>query len=378
MAVIFDTVSSGLSYKNSAGDITRGNINLGQYDAAIKGLIEHESDLHTKNDTFIKSVFNVMKSKHHIESFAQGGGFSDFEVVKEGAKHPLDTLPEMLDKQFRHAKFAKAFTITDIMMEDSLTNEMKRAAVNFTRAYYSTRNHFASLILHGGVGAHTTVAFGKENFDVTAVDGLPLFNKAHLYGGTGTQSNLHYATLGSGAKIDQALIEAALSAAAEKVRNLKDENGNSIGYTVDTVVIPSDDYALESAMRKALGSEYSSAPDGALSGAINTQYGKMNLIIDPFWNRTTATAHPFIVMSKEASKYLNGAVWLDRTDLVVSNRYDQDNGDYVWNGKARWSAGFVSYKFADMFQILDYNTTVLADGQTADSTNNGVAIEVKL
>ena len=81
-----------------------------------------------------------------------------------------------------------------------------------------------------------------------------------------------------------------------------------------------------------------------------------------------------IVTSSAAKRALMAPVFFDRWPLRVTNRVDEDTGNYVWNGKARMSGGFVTYKFADLFQIVDNGTTTLYDGTATSTSNNSTSV----
>jgi len=163
-------------------------------------------------------------------------------------------------------------------------------------------------------------------------------------------------------RVSPAMVESVISAAVSKVRNMRDENGYPMGYTADTIVIPCDDPALESAVKKVLGSEFLGGEGGMLSGSINLHYGNWNLIIDPLWQRSVATSHPMIIFSSAARRNLQAAMFFDRTPLDVSDFVDEATLDYMWTGYARMSAGFVTHKWGCLVDILDSGTTALFDG----------------
>lgn len=374
MPVVFSTTTTH-NYKNAAGTTVAGNALIGRYEAPLRMVIQSESDLCTKNDRFVETLYNTMKSSRYAEAFLLQKEFDLFSVVAEGSAAPSVTMAEAMSKILYHFQFMNQFTVTANMMEDAQVNQAAMAARNFTRSYYKTRNLLASRALTSATAS--TMSFAGGTFDLTAADGLPLFHKSHLFGGVNTQSNRHYVKLAANVLPDVTEVEAALTAAAEKVRNMKDENGYATGYVADTVMIPVNLPGFESVVRKVLGSQYAVNAAGALSGSINTQYGAMTLIVNPYWSvDTTKKSYPMIVFSSEANKALCGGVFLDRIPLTVSTSVDDSTGNFIFTGRARMSVGFVNYKFADLFEFVEKDETELFDGTTI--SGNTVAEAVTL
>ena len=166
------------------------------------------------------------------------------------------------------------------MMEDAnfgVAADARRRAENFTRAYYKTMHKICEYALANGTKSEGS--FAKATLDLTAPDGLPLFSSSHRWGGTalsGTQSNYFFGDIfaSSGA------FEEALGALASRIRNMKDENGEVLGYTADTIILPGNRPAAETIVKKVCGSE------GALGNGyndINIQYGNWNVVVMPDW-----------------------------------------------------------------------------------------------
>lgn len=352
--IIFSTTNSGITAEKNAM--------IGKWENPLRMIIQNESDICAKNDDLAKALFSMSKSKHFGESFVAQDEFDIFAPTAEGGAAPQDTYKEVADKFLKHSTFKKQFRITQEMMEDSLTSQMEMKARKFVRSYYRTRNLFASNILVGATG--TAVSFGPtgnvKTFDTTTADKKPLFSKEHEDG----SNRMHY-ILGSGKSLEVAVIEAIISAAVDKVRNMKDSNGLSMGYTANQIVIPSNDPKLEAAVKKVLGSEFGSGEGGLLSGAINLHYGNWELVVNPMWQRTVMTSHPMIISSTTARDNLAGGVFLNRKPLTMSAHVDQNTDDYIWNGNSRFTAGFVTHKWTTMFDILDNGSTKCFDNGTA-------------
>lgn len=360
--IIFSTTNSGISENNNAM--------IGKWENPLRMIIQNESDICAKNDDIAKALFFMSKSKHFGESFVAQDEFDVFAPTAEGGKAPQDSYKEIVSKFLKHSTFKKQFRITQEMMEDSLTSQMEMKARKFVRAYYRTRNLFATKILTGATAA--TVTFGPTGntttFDTTTADGKPLFSKAHADG----SNRFHYVM--SGTAIEVAMLEQVISAAIDKVRNMKDENGLPMGYTANQIVIPANDPKLETAVKKVLGSEFGSGNGGLLSGSINLHYGNWELVVNPLWQRTNNASHPMIISSTVARDNLAGGVFLNRKPLTMSAHVDQDTDDYIWNGNSRFTAGFVTHKWTTVFDLIDKDATTGFDGGTLSSVSTAITL----
>ncbi len=323
------------------------NAAIGKLETPIKMVIEHESDLQTKRGGICDWLFNVERSSRFGETIVGQNEFGVFSAAEEGAGAENDSIEETYRKFIEHIQFMKEFTITAQMMEDAnygVAADARRRAENFTRAYYKTMHKICEYALANGT--ETEGVFAKAKLDLTAPDGLPLFSSAHTFGGkrtNGTQSNYFYGDIfksGSGdARVaSTAVFEEALGELAAKIRNMKDENGDILGYTADTIVLPGNRPMAEAIAKKVCGSE------GALGNGyndINLQYGNWNIVVMPNWQTQDDR---LLVMSSEANKNLSGNMFFNRVPLTVSNWVDNHTGNYIWNGRCRFGVGFGSYK----------------------------------
>ena len=331
-------------YSESSG---LNNAQIGKLETPLKMVIEHESDLLTKKGGVCDWLFNVEKSGKFGETIVGQNEFDVFQSAPEGAAAAGDTLQETYKKFIEHIQFMKEFTVTAQMMEDAnygVAADAKRRAENFVRAYYKTRHRICEYALSHGT--QETGIFAGATLDLTAPDNRPLFAKDHTYGKEGkggTQSNFFwgdiFATGASGArKLSTEAFEEALSALSGKLRSMKDENGDPLGYTADTLVLPGNRPLAEAIAKKVCGSA------GALGNGyndINLQFGNWNIVIMPGWE---STDDRLLVMSGEANRSLCGNMFFNRVPLTVSNWVDHHTGNYIWNGRCRFGVGFGTYK----------------------------------
>ncbi len=342
---------STIIYSKSAGT---NNAAIGKLETPIKMVIEHESDVLTKKGGIRDWLFNVETSARFGETIVGQNEFDIFAATPEGDGAPRDTVSETYRKFIEHIQFMKEFVITAEMMEDAgygVAADAKRRAENFTRAYYKTMHKICEYALANGTNA--SGSFAGAALDLTAPDNLPLFSSAHTYGTNASkQSNFYYGDIfGGGTEA----FEAALSELAVKLRTMKDENGEALGYTADTLILPGNRPTAEMIAKKVCGSE------GALGNGyndINLQYGNWNVVILPNWQTTDDRV---MIMSSEANKNLSGNMFFNRVPLSVSNWVDHHTGNYLWAGRCRFGVGFGNYKHI----LLAVNSTSAVEGATA-------------
>ena len=330
------------------------NAAIGKLETPIKMIIEHESDLLTKKGGICSWLFNVEKSGRFGETIVGENEFDIFKAVTEGGGAEVDSIDETYRKFIEHIQFMKEFAITAEMMEDAnygVAADAKRRAENFTRAYYKTMHKICEYALANGTSV--SGSFAGASLDLSTPDNLPLFSSNHTYGtGAAKQSNFYYGNIFSGGASN---FEEALSELAVKLRTMKDENGEALGYTADTLILPGNRPAAEMIAKKVCGSE------GALGNGyndINLQFGNWNIVILPNWQ--TADDR-LMIMSSEANKNLSGNMFFNRVPLSVSNWVDHHTGNYLWAGRCRFGVGFGNYKHI----LLAVDSTAAVEGATA-------------
>lgn len=321
------------------------NAAIGKLETPIKMIIENESDLLTKKGGICSWLFNVEKSGRFGETIVGQNEFDVFQAVTEGGGAAIDCIDETYHKFIEHIQFMKEFVITAEMMEDAnygVAADARRRAENFTRAYYKTINKICEHVLANGT--EKSSVFASADLDLTTGDGLPLFSSSHKYGvDKSVQGNYFWGDIfssGSGdtRSMKPEVFEEALSALSVTLRNFKDENGEPLGYTADTIILPGNKPVAEMIAKKVCGS------NGALGNGyndINLHYGNWNIVVLPGWQPTD---NRVMIMSSEANKNLSGNMFFNRIPLSVTNWVDNHTGNYIWNGRCRFGVGFGTYK----------------------------------
>ena len=330
--------------KSSEGNDTA----YGKINTPIKMIIQHQSELLASQSGTRSALFNVEKSDRFGETIVATSDFDIFTATPEGEGATRDSSCEAYTKFIEHIQFTKEFAVTAEMIEDAqsgLAVDAKRRAENFTRAYYKTMNRICETALANGTEYST--AFSTTEIDLTGPDSLPLFNDNHIWGNpdgrVGNQSNYFWGDLLSAGSdgsrtLSAAAFEESLYELSIKLRNMIDDNGEPLGFSADTIIIPGNRPALESIVRKVcatpqtLGSSYND---------VNLNYGNWRVVVMPSWQTTD---NRFMIMSSEANKVLSGNMFFNRIPLTVTSWVDNHTGNYIWNGRCRFGVGFGSYK----------------------------------
>lgn len=312
----------------------------GKFEHPIKALIQNESNALEKKKTLLDVLFNVEKSNRYAETVIGQTDFDTFQSTKEGDGAENDNIELGFKKTIEHIAFMKEFTITKEMADDAkfgMGTNMKAKPKGFVRAYYKTRTKLAAWAL-----AHAIDSEGKFNkalVDLTTGDGKPVFHSAHPFKQdkfkSKTQSNFFFK---KGICADTAAFEKALGQLANKMRNFKDENGETLEYVPDTLILPCNRPDLEQIAKKVIGSERTTGTD---YNDINTQYGNWTIVILSGWETQDDR---FMLMSSEANEQLMGSMFYNRVALDIRSYIDEHTRNLIWNGYCRFGIGFTTWK----------------------------------
>lgn len=340
-------------------DNTKNGDMWNEWATLLDGVIYDSDAQQNKYDDLVKALANVSKSDRWGEKSTTIGGLGDYDVKNEGSDASEDTFIEGYAKFIQHLSFAKSFLISEEMRDDNQLEEAKSKAINLVQSYKRTRAKFLSQMLTSSVGSTTTMTFGgKSGIDISCADELALFSSQHplknsYSSGTthNTQTNLFTNALGNNTVM--------LNRLANIMRNFKDDRGEVLGFTADTIIIPGNQPALEDTVKKIIGSD---GEIGTSNNDINTQRGQWKLVVDYLWTPTVTGTDPapYIIMSSEANKELLATRFYDRKNLDVVNEVKAESRNLIYNGFARFSAGFTNWRHVIMGGSTDASATTLS------------------
>lgn len=345
MSTIIYTKANSTALEDGQNDLIESSVRL---------LMEKESETLSATPGICDLLFNVEDSQKYAETLVNHSEFGLFDAVNEGdGAAPLDA-KELSRRMVEHIQFMGEFGISANMLEDAtsgLAADSRRLVQSFIRSYYRTRNKIAELALANGTSV--SFSYGDTTVDTTSPDGFPVFCSIHPIGDSEEkQSNAYYKAREADEAISAELVEKYLEQLSVIMRNMKDENGEVLGYEADTIIIPGNNYKLESAVRKAVSSVNTC---GTSLNDSNLQYGKWKIIVLPHWKTPLDS---FIIMSSEANKALGGNMFFNRVPLTVKSWEDYHTGNRMWNGRCRLGVGFGSYKHMIHFTSVENGVTV--------------------
>lgn len=300
----------------------------GKADAPIRAFLEERVRAY-KEQSLVEKLFKMVDSDNFGEQFGGMTGMaSGFQPVVEGGAYPVDETREGYKKFLENITWKDSFAITEEMMEDNKILDINKIGVRgFIDQFHLTREKYAAQLLIGAIsGAKTT--FRNHPMDCTSNDGQPLFSTVHpsIVDPELKQSN----------KFGAEFSAEALGKIEVAMQNLKDDNGEVLTIAPTTIVIPND-YALKSKVFEVIGSDKS--PETSNNG-FNYIYGRWEVIVNPYLNEAiTETNKPYFVFDKNYNDNYYGLIFMDRIPLTMHSWVDNNTGNNVWNGRARFVCG---------------------------------------
>ena len=255
-----------------------------------------------------------------------------FQPVGENGPHPHDNMQEGYSKMYEQMTWKDRFSITKEAVEDSQLMDLKKKPAAFITGYNRTRERFGAALFGAAIGGNATVAFGGKVFDCKTADGSNLFAKTHPGKVSGLQQSNLFA---------DAFSADALMAAETAIQNFKGDNDELLDVAPDTILIPND-YALKKSVFAAIGADKDPA---TANNGFNFIFGRWNVIVWAELNRYIANGvYPWILASGQYNNDNCGAFWRDRVKLEITSHIDHDTDANVWDGRARFMAGFNDWR----------------------------------
>lgn len=306
---------------------------FGKSQAPIRMFIEKRGESFEQN-SIVKELFLMESSKHFGEKFTSLTAMDGFKPVGENGAYPVDGMQEGFDKFLEHMTWKNSFSISREMVEDAKLMDLKKQPAGFVTSYYRTREKFGAALMGAAITGGTSITFSGRKFDATTADGKGLFAKDHPSKlSKKTQSN----------QFADAFTDDALAAMESAMQDFRGDSDEILDVAPDTILIPNE-YSLKKAVFAAIGAD---KDPGTANNGFNYLFGRWNVIVWPYLNQyITANTKPWVLLDSRYNKEYGGAVWLDRTQLEVKSRIDDNNDANVWSGFARFIAGFNDWRFA--------------------------------
>lgn len=303
----------------------------GKSQAPIRMFLEKRAEAF-EQQSMLPKIFKMTKSQNWAEKYTSMTSMEGFKPVGEMGKHPHDHIEEGFDKIIEHEVWKDRFSISREMVDDNKMMDLEGRPSSFIAGYYRTRERFGAAMIGGAITGKSSVAYHGRNFNAVGADGQPLFSKAHPYKSKkGTQSNL----------FADAFSNDALMAMESKMQDARDDGGNVLTVAPTTILIPND-YVLKRDVFAAIGADKD--PNTANNG-FNFTFGRWNVIIWQYLNQfITAGSRPWVLLDEQYNEDYAGAIFQDRVELEVTSYEDRDTNANVWDGYARFGAGFNDWR----------------------------------
>ena len=307
----------------------------GNCQVPIKSFLEKQGEAF-EQQSLLKVLFREQKSNHWAEGYTGETAMENFEPVGEGGAYPTTGFQEAYKQTIENEEWKQSFSVTQTLVEDNQLGEMKSRANKLITAYDRTREQFGRM-LYAGALKGAPVQIGKKSFKTTSADGVPLFSKEHVGKvDKKKQTNLYAGEFSA----------EALDAVETEMQNAKGDNGQLLAIAPDTIWIPND-AALKRKVFEVIGADKD--PSTSNNG-FNYQFGRWNVICDPYLtlalNAMKITDKPWILLDSKFIQVNDGAIFQNRINLQVRSEIDPNNDNNVWKGRARFSGGFVDWRFA--------------------------------
>lgn len=318
----------------SIGSGLNGTI-YGDCQVPLKAFLESRGEAFQR-ESLLPYLYRMEKSRHWAERYSSETAMGDFAPVGEGGDYPKTGFEDGYFRDIVNMTFKQSFSVTQELVEDCLLGTMKQRANKLVTAYGRTREKFGRILYAGGLYG-TTVSYKGKTFACGSADGQALFSKTHPNKVNGAkQTNLYKGTF----------TNTLLGKIETEMQNIKGDNGELLGVAPDTIWIPND-AALKDAVFSAVGAD--KEPTSG-NNAFNYQFGRWNIIVDPYLTAALtdlgkSSEKPFFLLDSKFIELNDGPIFQDRVPLDVKSVIDNNNDNNVWQGRARFGAGFVDWRF---------------------------------
>ena len=318
----------------SIGSGMNGTI-YGDCQVPLKAFLESRGEAFQR-ESLLPYLYRMEKSRHWAERYSSETAMGDFEPVGEGGDYPKTGFEDGYFRDIVNMTFKQSFSVTQELVEDCLLGTMKQRANKLVTAYGRTREKFGRILYAGGLYG-TTVSYKGKTFACGSADGQALFSKTHPNKVNGAkQTNLYKGTF----------TNTLLGKIETEMQNIKGDNGELLGVAPDTIWIPND-AALKDAVFSAVGADKEPTTG---NNAFNYQFGRWNIIVDPYLTAALtdlgkSSEKPFFLLDSKFIELNDGPIFQDRVPLDVKSVIDTNNDNNVWQGRARFGAGFADWRF---------------------------------
>ena len=316
------SVSSGLN-----------NTIFGEIQGPLSLLIEQRYERFQNSEfTLWDKIFKEYKLQTHTGTIGEVGAIGLFEDVGENGAYPISDIKDGFLKHLMAEEWKNSFGISQTAMEDKMDQVLKDGSKQLVDAFYRTKNAFFWGLLAAALNGSDYVTKKKNKISIKAKDGVNLFSQSHkMANASGSICNA----------FSNAFSKTALGTVAEKMQNMKDDNGEIIGLTPDTIIIPNTEKAKDDVFG-VVGAH--NDPDTAAGNKYNYQFGNWTVIAVPWLAElATADSYPWIIMDSQYNEDGHGAIDVERIPLNITSEL-ASNDVNLWKVRGRFSGAFQEFR----------------------------------
>lgn len=305
----------------------------GKCQAPIRMFLEQRGE-QFEQQSVLKDLFLMGTSENYGDLLTTMTAMSGFEPVGENGAYPADGMQEGYSKLIVYDTWKDSFSISQEMIEDAKLMDLRKQPAAFMTSYNRTREMFGAALFGGAIKAQPSMLYKGKQFDLTAADGVTLFNTAHPPKVSGeAQCNL----------FKDAFSADALGQMETAMHLFRGDNDEILDVAPDIILIP-EVASLKKAVFAAIGADKEPTTS---NNAFNYQYGRWTVIIWSYLNQfITANTQPWVLLDSKYNQTYGGAVWNDRVKLAVRSTIDDNTDANVWRGRSRFNAAFNDWRFA--------------------------------
>ena len=369
MAVIINIDESA---KRSAFNILQEPITM---------LLENQTEKYEKG-SLLPKIYVMRKMDKYQEEFRSSTAMGNFKPTEDMEPANLTDFEESYGKTFKTQIWTNSFAVSKQTIEDNQRLTMNSKALGFIKTYGRSRELYGFSMLSGALSSSVTYQgkkFITTGMDTTdgSLDGTKqtYFINTHksVIADVDDQSNKFRASLDLYADGAAEKLKEIVGKVSTSMANYYDDKGNIIDINPTRIIAPNH-YMFKDVLLTALRAKNTSDMGGS---AQNIQAGEWEIIFTPYLNKLTGfteSDQAFVMIDPVGNNERLGAVWFDRTDLEVESYVDKRSKANIWDGRARYAAGFGD------FRAMAYcSTKELADGEvlaTVAGAQNATPITV--
>ena len=307
---------------------------FGKSQDPIKMLIMERAEAMKAGSVYDK-IFKKINSDQFGEKMTSMTSMDSFQPVGNGGAYPALSTEEGFAKTIEAETYKGKFVITQEAVEDNKVG-MDGKPQQMVTAYYRAREELGAGLLVAAAKGEKAFKIGTRAYSTESADGSLLFAQDHkpkVSGGKQTN------------KYQGAFSAENLSKAETAMQNMLDDNGHILSIRPNTILIPNDG-ELKREVLAVIGADKD--PDVQAGNGYNIHHGRWNVIINPYMNALIGTGGsggtPWFLMDTDYNETYGGLCRIERIPLTFTSWVDNNNDNNVWNGRARFNAGFVDFR----------------------------------